>query len=64
MLSCKKSEFIPVLNYVYIIKHDVIKACGSGGTAPVFFTSALDRGEWSVPLPSHFTPRERILHTR
>jgi hypothetical protein len=62
-LSSKKCEVIPVLNYVHIIKHDAIKACGGGGTAPVFIISALDRGEWSVPLPGHFTARERLLYT-
>jgi hypothetical protein len=29
---------------------------GSGGIAPPFFTSALDRGEWLTSSPGCFTP--------
>jgi hypothetical protein len=29
----------------------------------VFFTSALDRGEWSALCPSHFSPEERAPGT-
>jgi hypothetical protein len=30
----------------------------SGGIAPPFFTSALDRGEWLTSHPDRFTPEE------
>jgi hypothetical protein len=30
---------------------------GSGGIAPSFLTSALDRGEWSASRLCHLTPR-------
>jgi hypothetical protein len=29
---------------------------GGEGKAPLFFTSALDDGEWSASLPCQFTP--------
>jgi hypothetical protein len=32
---------------------------GSGGIAPPFLTSTLDRGEWSDLSPSRFTHGER-----
>jgi hypothetical protein len=31
---------------------------GNGGIAPLFFTSALDGGEWSASRPGRFTPGE------
>jgi hypothetical protein len=33
---------------------------GSGGVAPPFLTSTLDRGEWSFSHPGHFNPREKL----
>jgi hypothetical protein len=33
-----------------------MKTYGGGGTAPPFFTSALDGGEWSASRPDRFTP--------
>jgi hypothetical protein len=36
---------------------------GSGGTAPPFFTSALDRGERSGSRLNRFKPRERAPGT-
>jgi hypothetical protein len=35
----------------------------SGGTAPSFLVSELNRGEWSVSGPCHFTPGIRIPST-
>jgi hypothetical protein len=29
---------------------------GSGGTAPIIINLTLDKGEWSAPCPSYFTP--------
>jgi hypothetical protein len=37
---------------------------GSGGIAPPFLTLALDRGEWSVPHPGHFTLEKQSLVSR
>jgi hypothetical protein len=37
---------------------------GSGGIAPrIFFTSALDGGEWSASRTGGFTPREKAPGT-
>jgi hypothetical protein len=36
---------------------------GSGDTAPPFFTSALDGGEWSVSRPGRFTSGETAHDT-
>jgi hypothetical protein len=33
---------------------------GSGGIAPLFFSSALDGGEWSASYPGRFTPGEKF----
>jgi hypothetical protein len=36
---------------------------GSGDTAPLIVTSALDGGEWSASRPGSFTPTEKTLGT-
>jgi hypothetical protein len=36
---------------------------GSGGIYPTLLTSALDGGEWSVPLSGCFIPRETATIT-
>jgi hypothetical protein len=35
----------------------------SGGIAPPFFTSTLDRSEWPASRPGRFTPRETLPGT-
>jgi hypothetical protein len=43
---------------LFLIKHYAIKIWRSGGTAPPFFTSALDGGELSASRPACFIPVE------
>jgi hypothetical protein len=38
-------------------------ACGSGGIASQFLTSARDGGKYSASHPGHFTPRRKSLST-
>jgi hypothetical protein len=40
-----------------------MKACsGSGGTAPLILTSALDGGEWSTSIPGRFSPGKELRY--
>jgi len=40
-----------------------MKACsGSGGTAPLILTSALDGGEWSTSRPGRFSPGKELQY--
>jgi hypothetical protein len=49
------------LCFIYALCHEDIT--GSGGIAPLFLTSVLDRDEWSVPRPGRLTPGKRASGT-
>jgi hypothetical protein len=56
--SCRVSCHLRFLsNHSYTIAKR--RRVGSGGIAPLFFTSVLDGGEWSASRPSQFTPGGR-----
>jgi hypothetical protein len=52
-ISCPCSELVK-----HYVREDIR---GRGGIAPIFLTSELDGGEWSVSGPGSFTPGERVL---
>jgi hypothetical protein len=54
------TEEVNVKLSLCLTKHRAMKIYwGSGGIAPHILISVLDRGEWSVSLPGHFSPREK-----
>jgi hypothetical protein len=44
------------------IKHHAMKNSRKGDIVPIFFTSALDGGEWSASSPGRLTPGETAIY--